>query len=199
MSESSGSSGDQERGEREPQKQVEKVKADNEKQIEKVKADNEKQIEKVKADNEKFEEKFLKGEIEKPPKQEVKEKNDFKESKNEIKEHKGEKEFKHEKFEKIEHKGELKEDLKNEIEKLKREKELVKEGGKSEFEKPPASEGPVIPEESTLPIDREGLAQHADALEDAARRLRHFIDQSERPDLSRGALRNEPDEPERDD
>ena len=37
------------------------------------------------------------------------------------------------------------------------------------------------------------LVQHAEALEDAARTLRHFIAQQERPDLKHGALRNEPD------
>jgi hypothetical protein len=172
------------------------------KQIEKVKADNEKPIEKIKADNEKLFDKPLKHELEKQFKREKNEfkegKNEFKEhkheklEKNEIKEHKGDKQEKVEKPEWKEQKDELKE-FKDEIKELKPEnKELIKEGGKSEFEKPPPGEGPIDP--GDLVISPEQLAQHADALEATARQLRHFIEQSERPDLSRGALKNEPDE-----
>jgi hypothetical protein len=149
-----------------------------------------KQIEKIKADNEKLIEKLLKREIEKPPQRETKHLKSEKFEKNEIKEHKGEKEFKNEKFEKIEHK-----EFKNEIKEWKPEKEnkLEIKEQKSEFEKPPASEGPVIPD-FTLPVHRESLLAHAETLEQAAQQLRHFIDQSERPDLSRGALKDEPDQ-----
>jgi hypothetical protein len=41
---------------------------------------------------------------------------------------------------------------------------------------------------------RDALLAHAEALEQTARALRHFIEQAERPDLRRGALRNEPDQ-----
>ncbi|MEA2191044.1 MAG: hypothetical protein QOI73_1165 [Solirubrobacteraceae bacterium] len=37
------------------------------------------------------------------------------------------------------------------------------------------------------------LLRHADSLEQAGRQLRHFIEASQRPDLSEGALRNEED------
>jgi hypothetical protein len=50
------------------------------------------------------------------------------------------------------------------------------------------------PTRQGLPISREDLAQHADALEQAAQQLRHFIEEGERPDLSRGALKDEPDQ-----
>ena len=41
---------------------------------------------------------------------------------------------------------------------------------------------------------RESLLAHAKALEQTARVLRHFIEQSERPNLRRGALKDEPDQ-----
>jgi hypothetical protein len=152
-----------------------------------------KQIEKIKADNEKF----IKSEMEKLVKPELKEsKIEIKEhklEKFEIKEHKlekpeakeqkFEKELKHEKFEHKEFKVESKE--------LKHEKLEIKEQ-KPELEKAQV-EGFASPE-SSLPIDRESLRQHADALEETARQLRHFIEQSERPDLSRGALKDEPEQ-----
>ena len=142
-----------------------------EKQIEKVKADNEKQIEKIKADNEKLP--FEKQKLEKP---------EFKESKNELKEHKGEKEKpEKEKFEKHEKHEKLEKHDKPEIEKNPKE-------GKSEFEKSGAAEGPEHPFDPVI------LRKHAEALEESARQLRHFIDQGERPDLGGGALRDEPDQ-----
>jgi hypothetical protein len=50
------------------------------------------------------------------------------------------------------------------------------------------------------PAAAASLSAHADALEESARQLRHFISSSQRPDLSEGALRNEDDlAPEHDD
>lgn len=151
-----------------------------------------KQIEKVKADNEKVPEKLIKAENEKFIKQEIKElkveKREFKEQKLEVKELKGDKnELKEAKQE---HK-----EFKNEHKELKVEKDEIKEFDKPAGEKPGPAEGRgEIPDPTTLPVDREALLQHADALEHAAQQLRHFIDKSERPDLSRGALQDEPDE-----
>ena len=180
-----------------------------------------KPIEKIKRDDEKLPEK-LKPELEKPPKIEKEFKNEGKELKNEkLEKEKNEKELKdeskelkREKFERKEFKQEIKE-LKNEKFEVKEDKlegkdiksekpeneklkpELEKppesEKAKPEVEKGPEAEGGRIPDPTTLPVDREGLLQHADALEQAARRLRHFIEQGERPDLSQGALRNEPE------
>ena len=150
-----------------------------------------KEIEKVKADNEKLpvKEKFEKAEkrekIEiKEGKLEVKEgKREVKENKFEIKEHKGDKE----KVEVKENKFEIKEvkieKLENEDVKLVREKDLKE------------AEGPDIPDLRTSPLlDREMLVRHAETLESMGRELRHFIEQVDRPDLSRGALRDEPDQ-----
>jgi hypothetical protein len=178
-----------------PGKPIEKIKADNEKakpegekfhkEIEKVKSDNEKsvkEIEKVKADNEKP----LKEKVEvKEHKLEIKEgKQEVKEHKLEVKEHKGDKE----KAEFKEHKLEIKE---FKVEKLEvAEKPPVFEKGVKE------DEGPLVPGDlRTAPgLDREVLLRHADALESMGRELRHFIERGDRPDLSRGALRDEPDQ-----
>lgn len=169
-----------------------KVKADNEKLQEKAKPEDEKfvkEIEKVKADNEKP----VKEKFEKIEKREFKEnKLEFKENKNEIKEIKGDKEkdkekekdFKENKFEikelKIE-KIEQREDLKPAERKPVKE---IKEGEVPGFEELRVS--PLI--------DRDMLMRHADALEAMGRELRHFIEASDRPDLSRGALHEEPDQ-----
>lgn len=155
---------------REP-KPIEKVKADNEKPFEKAKFEQEKQFEKVKSDHEKLPEK-LKPEVEKLPKGEIEK----------IKPDK-------EKFETKEHKIE-----KQEIKEHKQEKFEIKEN-KLDIEKPPVPEK-GIPEDQppSQPIDRETLIRHAETLESMGRELKHFIEQSERPDLSRGALRNEPDQ-----
>jgi hypothetical protein len=190
--ESSRSSPDPERADQEEQE--EQPQEEQPKKEQPGEAQPRKQIEKVKADNEKVADKLLKQEIEKPPKREVKEKNEFKEAKNEakelkreklekneVKEQKGEKELKREKLEK---------EIKLEIKEI---KEFGWEG-KVPFEKQPGREGPEAPGEVPLPVDRESLAQHADALEQAARRLRHFIERGERPDLSGGALKDEPDQ-----
>lgn len=59
--------------------------------------------------------------------------------------------------------------------------------------KPPEKPNEVI-DPFTTGVDRAALLDHAQALEDAARALRHFIEQAERPDPRRGALRNEPDQ-----
>jgi hypothetical protein len=184
---------------REP-KPIEKVKADNEKPPEKAKIEQEKlkpegeklgkgEIEKIKSDHEKgkFEQEKIKPEAEKFPKVEMekvkpdKEKVEFKEhklEKVEVKEHKLEKpEIKEHKLEKVEVKEQ----------KLDFEKPAIPEKGVKEAEQAPSGAGP-------LPIDRETLIRHAEALESMGRELRHFIEQSERPDLNRGALRNEPDQ-----
>jgi hypothetical protein len=158
-------------------KQVEKVKSDDEKLPEKFKVEGEKfvkEIEKVKSDDEKLPEKFK---------------------------------FEHEKFVK-------------EIEKVKSDDEKLPEKFKIEGEKPPLTEHKAVkpeikehkieklefekraeilqsPPPGAAPagaLDRETLLRHADALESMGRELRHFIEQSERPDLSRGALHDEPDQ-----
>ncbi len=175
---------------------IDKIKADNEKipekakfeqekfkpegekfgkgEIEKIKADNEKNFEKAKFEQEKMFEKVksdqeklpekLKPEAEKLPKGEIEKVKPDKE-----------------KAELKEHKLEVKE------QKLDFEKLSVPEKGIKEGEQLPSGPGP-------LPIDRETLVRHAEALESMGRELRHFIEQSERPDLTRGALRNEPDQ-----
>lgn len=43
--------------------------------------------------------------------------------------------------------------------------------------------------------EREALLRHAEALEASAQTFRHFIALAERPDLKRGALSREPEEP----
>ena len=104
--------------------------------------------------------------VEKIEKQEKLEKNEFKEHKD----------IKHEKLEK----NEIKEhkDAKNE----KHEKIEVKEHLKVEVvEKPPILEGPVGPGQPGLPNPGPVEGQQ------------HFIAAAHRPDLSRGALKDEPD------
>jgi hypothetical protein len=162
-------------------KPIEKVKSDNEK----LKFEGEKaakEIEKVKADNEKP----VKEKLEKREKAEIKEvKLELKENKFEVKEHKGDKE----KVEVKENKLEVKE---FKLEKLEREDFTLEPG------KPPVkeAEGPSVPEELRVSpaIDRDVLLRHAEALEAMGRELRHFIERGDRPDLSRGALRDEPDQ-----
>lgn len=182
MSEQGGSTPEPEQRQeesREP-KPIEKFKADNEKFPEKAKFEQEKlkpegeklgkgEIEKIKSDHEKakFEQEKFKPEAEKLPKGEIEKVKPDKE-KAELKEHK---------IEKLEVKEQ----------KLDFEKPTVPEKGIKEAEQVPSGPGP-------LPIDRETLIRHAEALESMGRELRHFIEQSERPDLSRGALRNEPDQ-----
>jgi ATP-dependent DNA helicase UvrD/PcrA len=162
------------------------------KQLEKVKSDSEKPIEKIKAEDEKF----LKSEVEKfqfkPEKEHKIEK---------IEKEKFEKEHKAEKLEKEKHEKEKNENEKDKNDKLEKEKADKVEGKEHKVEKlehkleklelekntPEVFEGPG-------PLDRESLLQHAQALEAMGRDLRHFIEQSERPDLSQGALRNEPDQ-----
>jgi hypothetical protein len=141
--------------------------------------------EKFKADNEK-----LKVEQEKPIEKVKTEKVEIKEAKTEKienKENKLEKVEVKEKNEKIENKLELKEQKLEKIE--------VKER-KPEFEKQSIEKQTLEKEsvETVPPIDRETLLQHAQQLENMGRQLRHFIEQGERPDLSQGALRNEPDQ-----
>jgi len=163
------------------QKEIEKVKSDHEKLPEKLKVEGEKfqkEIEKVKSDHEKLPEK-LKVEGEKFQKEIEKVKSD------------------HEK---------LPEKLKVEGEKLPFEKLPVKEHKpeKLEFEKAAKIEAekttqeaegvPLQPDQLVRPpIDRDTLLRHAEALERLGSDLRHFIEQEDRPDLSRGALHDEPD------
>jgi len=170
-----------------------KIKADNEKLPEKAKPEDEKfvkEIEKVKADNEKLP---VKEKHEKIEKREFKEnKLEFKENKNEIKEIKGDKEKDKEKEKEFkENKLEIKE---IKIEKIEQredvkliERKVVKEV--KEGEVPGFEELRVSPQ-----IDRDMLLRHAEALEAMGRELRHFIEAGDRPDLSRGALHEEPDQ-----
>ena len=153
------------------------------KPIEKIKADNEK----AKRELEKFDKE--KEKLEKREKAEIKEaKLEIKEGKREVKENKLElKEVKGDKVEVKENKSEIKE-FKNE----KIEVEDFRVGPKGVKE----DEGPLVPGElRTQPaLDREMLLRHAEALESMGRELRHFIEAGDRPDLSRGALRDEPDQ-----
>ncbi|MCZ2860707.1 hypothetical protein [Blastococcus sp. VKM Ac-2987] len=160
--------------------------------IVKIKADNEKLQEKVKIEDENFKlfEKPPKEKFEKSEKHEFKEhKLELKEHKNEIKEVKGDKEKDKEK-ELKENKLEIKE---AKIEKIEREEikpieqKVVKEN--KEAEVPGFEQLRVSPL-----IDRDMLMRHADALEAMGRELRHFIEAGDRPDLSRGALHEEPDQ-----
>jgi hypothetical protein len=216
MSGSSGSGPESERpAEPEPQaaKPIEKVKRDDEKLPEKLKDERLEKNEKLEKDAKEKPEKALKDEkLEKNEKLEKDAKDKPEKELKPEKLEKGEKEFKGDKLERKEFKEdkpekferkELKEDKlegkdikseKPENEKLKPELEKPEpEKAKPEREKPPGTEGGRIPDPTTLPVDREGLLQHAEALEQAARRLRHFIEQGERPDLSQGALQNEPE------
>jgi DNA repair exonuclease SbcCD ATPase subunit len=131
---------------------------------------------------------------------------EFKEAKNDIKEHKDAKnEFKEHKDEFKEHKNEFKEhthefkEIKQELEKLP--KFGIKEVDKQIPDKLPGKEvveGPLGPGGDPGPfagVSREALEAHAGALEQAAQQVRHFIEQSDRPDLGEAALRNEPDQP----
>jgi hypothetical protein len=158
---------------------VDKVKSDAEKLPEKLKPEGEKLPEKIKFEQEKPVEK-IKSDHEKP-------------------------------VEKVKSDGEkLPEKLKPEGEKLpekiKFEQEKPVEKIKSDHEKPvekaAAPEGGVADAgllaagQPDRPLDVEALGRYAEALEGMARELRHFIEQHERPDLSRGALADEPDQRE---
>ena len=122
--------------------------------------------------------------FEKHEKIEIKEHKPEKFEKHEFKEHKIEKfekiekhEHKELKIEKIEHK---------EISKLEHgEKHIPKEkDGKELVENP----GDIYDPIRDLGVAKEHLA----LLEDAAKRMRHFIETAERPDMGKGALNNEP-------
>jgi hypothetical protein len=115
------------------------------------------------------------------------EKNEFKEHKNEFKEHKHEKiEIKEHKLEKNEHKEfkiEIKEHSKIEI-KEHGEKHIPKEkDGKELVENPGDIFDPIR--------DLAAAKQHLANLQEAAKNMQHFIDNAERPDLGKGALKNE--------
>ena len=121
-----------------------------------------------------------------------------------------EKEGKHEKFEKLEkvekfekpEKLEGKAEIKEKPEKF--EKDEAKEHKTEKFEIKELKfeklefEGPLpsapVPGPGPVQVDRETLLRYAAALEKAGQDLRHFIEQSERPDLTHGALHNEPDD-----
>jgi hypothetical protein len=172
---------------------IDKFKADDEKPIEKFKRDDEKPIEKLKP--------------EKEHKLEVKEIEKFKADKEHPEKFKADKE----------HPEKIKAD-KEHPEKIKREKE--KQDGK-EFKAEAKIEIPEkqMPEkldkevaevvdpaapvvDPAVAFDPAMLLAHADSLMESGRRLRHFIERSQRPDLSEGALRNEEDlqtPPEQDD
>jgi hypothetical protein len=149
-------------------KEIEKAKSD--KELEKVKSD--KELEKVKSDKE-FEKAKSDKEFEK-----AKSDKEFEKVKadKELEKLKPEKESKLEakEFEKV------KRDDEKPLEKL--DKELNEGGGPGAAAVNPA-EG----------LDTAELLRHADSLEESGRRLRHFIEQSLRPDLGEGALRNEDD------
>jgi hypothetical protein len=151
-----------------------------------------------KAKSEKYEQKEVKeGKFEIKEGKEFKlEKPEFKEGKLEIKEHKPEKfekpekEGKLEKFEKFEkvEKLEIYEGKdKNDAKEQKTEKLEAKDHKPEKIE----TEGPFP--SGPVQVDRETLLRYADALEKTGQELRHFIEQSERPDLTHGALQNESD------
>jgi hypothetical protein len=84
---------------------------------------------------------------------------------------------------------------KDEVKESKESKDFKGERKEQKDAKPESAESSgLFPME--LPLDRSALLQHAEALEETARRLRHFIEEAERPDLRRGALRDEPDQGE---
>ncbi|HEU0316143.1 MAG TPA: hypothetical protein VFR49_02370, partial [Solirubrobacteraceae bacterium] len=126
----------------------------------------------------------VKEKIEKPEK----EKHDGKEFKAELE--------KHPKLEKEKHdakeiKVELEKHPKVEFEKLPKEAEkpIVEKGGKEVAEGDPATHGG----DPAAGLDTATLLAHADALVASGQQLRHFIEQSQRPDLTGGALTNEAD------
>jgi hypothetical protein len=169
-------------------KPIEKFKADKE-QPEKIKPEKEHKLE-IKENKEhkvEFKEKPEKEKIEKPEK----EKHDGKEFKAELeklpkleKEKHDAKEIKVE-FEKN-HKVELEKIHKPELE-----KPIVEKLDKEIAEGDPATQGG----DPAVGLDRATLLAHADALVASGQQLRHFIEQSQRPDLSGGALKNEADLP----
>ena len=171
--------------------------------VEPIQKQFEKQFEKVKADKEAPEK--IKPEKEAPEKiKREKEAKLEKREKEKPEKEKGEKESKIEVKEKIEklEKVEIKE-AKLEIEKIKPEFEKldkVEDPEKPILEVPgkEIAEGGGLPGAETVnpAFDAETLMAHADSLEQSGRALRHFIERSLRPDLSTGALRNEPDQPD---
>jgi hypothetical protein len=118
---------------------------------------------------------------------------EFKEQKNEFKEHKPEiKESKLEKHELKEIKVEFEKQPKGEIKEIEKQTP-EKLPGKELVEGP---QGPGGGDPGPLGgLSREALEAHAAALEQAAQEVRHFIEQSDRPDTGGGALANEPDQP----
>jgi hypothetical protein len=186
--------------------EIDKIKRDDEKPVEKFKAEKEhKEIEKIKADKEHPEkvkpDKEAKLEIKEHPekikpdkeaKLEIKEKpeKEFKEGKPEKEKHDG-KEFKaeFEKQHKLEKEKHDAKEIKVELEKQHKpefEKNVPDKGGKEIAEGDPLHRGDPV-------LDPSVLLAHADNLQQAGQQLRHFVEQSMRPDLSGGALTNEPD------
>ena len=130
------------------------------------------------------------GKIEIKEKPEKFEKNEFKEHKPEGKIEIKEKPEKFEKNEFKEHKPEGK--IEGKIEIKEHFKELKFE--KLEFEGQLPSVPVPVPDPGPVQVDRQTLLGYAAALEKAGQDLRHFIEQSERPDLTHGALQNESDD-----
>ena len=162
-------------------KELENIKAP--KEIDKIKAEKE-HVEKIKPEKEQF-----KNELKdvKHEKNELKEhKNELKEHKNEFKEHKIEiKEVKHEKLE-------IKEIEKAQHKDLLPEKAIFEGGPKQIAEGGPIDKGTVINPGRVFKAKGKPEDRLAD-LEDAVTRLSHFIGADLRPDLSGGALKQEPD------
>jgi hypothetical protein len=128
---------------------------------------------------------------EKLEKNEAKEHKDAKHEKAEKNEAKEHKDAKHEKLEK----NELKEHKDAKHEKL--EKNEAKELAKPEFPEkqiPKEKDGKEI-FEGPQPTPGDPIEQRLAALEQSVANLQHFITSAQRPDLSRGALSEEPDRP----
>jgi hypothetical protein len=116
-------------------------------------------------------------------------KNEFKEHKNELKEHKLEK-FEHKEFSKFEQKEVIEKPTKIEIKEI--EKQIPdKTAGKDLVETGPLNPGDPV---EFGQVTRQTLEAHASALEQSAQQIRHFIEESDRPDLGEGALKQEPDQ-----
>ena len=164
------------------------------KEIEKIKPEKEHKLE-VKEHKLEVKEKHEKEKLEKEHKEkEVKEKHEkeHKEKEKLEKEHK-EKE-KVEKPEKEKHDGkEFKAELEKQfvLEKHPAEKQINELGGKELVEGDPFTQ---VGGDPAIALDPATLLAHADNMVQAGQQLRHFIEQSLRPDLSGGALANEPDQ-----
>ncbi len=172
-------------------KPIEKFKADKE-QPEKLKPEKEHKLE-IKEHKLEGKEKIEKNEI-KEHKLEIKEKEHKLEVKEKVekleKEKHDGKEFKAEFEKQAKHEKEIKVEFeKNPKHEKELEKPIVEKGGKEIAEGDPATHAG----DPAAGLDPATLLAHADALVAAGQQLRHFIEQSQRPDLSGGALKNEAD------